>query len=68
MTPTPQITPAEASMAFHPTNCHLGDAPASFVGHRGKVYIAWVTEMDLEEDTFLGLYKTRKECKRAIHK
>eukprot|EP00957_Ditylum_brightwellii_P201007 15322528-Ditylum_brightwellii.AAC.1 len=67
MLPTPNITPEEASMAFDPVNSEKGDSPKSLLGHRGKVYMAWVMGQNREADTFLGLFRKWKQCKRAVH-
>jgi hypothetical protein len=65
--PTPVITPQEASMAFGAVNKCKGDSPAVLIGHRGKVYVAWVTERSDRPDTLLGIFRHWKDCKRAVH-
>eukprot|EP00957_Ditylum_brightwellii_P167751 12770484-Ditylum_brightwellii.AAC.1 len=64
---TPVITPQEASMAFGAVDKCKGNSPATLVGHRGKVYVAWVTENSNMPDTLLGIFRHWKDCKRAVH-
>eukprot|EP00957_Ditylum_brightwellii_P017119 1290691-Ditylum_brightwellii.AAC.1 len=56
-TPTPTITPQEVSMAFKQANRANGDKPHDFDGHRGNIYVSWVTEQGKDDDTFLGLFR-----------
>eukprot|EP00957_Ditylum_brightwellii_P118368 9027490-Ditylum_brightwellii.AAC.1 len=64
---TPNITPHEASMAFEKTNKHKRDNPNDLIGHRGSVYIVWVTERHDTADTFLGIFCLWKDCKQVAH-
>eukprot|EP00957_Ditylum_brightwellii_P048772 3700347-Ditylum_brightwellii.AAC.1 len=65
---TPTVTPKEISMALPKTNHHLGDKPADFIRHRGRVYITWVTEIGKEDITLLSMFCFWKPTLCAIHK
>eukprot|EP00957_Ditylum_brightwellii_P013923 1050730-Ditylum_brightwellii.AAC.1 len=65
--PTPFITPQEASMAFGAINKCKGNIPAALGGHRGNVYVTYVTEHTNTPDTLLGIFCHWKDCKWAVH-
>eukprot|EP00957_Ditylum_brightwellii_P014718 1109726-Ditylum_brightwellii.AAC.1 len=66
--PTPTITPVEVSMAFGPTNMYKGRTPSDLVGHRSKVYVAWVSEQDSTNSTLSGIFQNWKPYQQAIIK